>query len=109
MKGFNTVDMDDIYVSEENTILEAMQQLDKSAKKVLLVQNNRKLLATLTDGDVRRWILKMGSLDATVKDVANYNPVYLYEEQASTALRVMDEYSIDAVPIINQSRIISVC
>lgn len=106
MKGFNTVDMDDIYVSEENTILEAMQQLDKSAKKVLLVQNNRKLLATLTDGDVRRWILKMGSLDATVKDVANYNPVYLYEEQASTALRVMDEYSIDAVPIINQSRII---
>ena len=98
--------MKDICISEENTILEAMQQLDQSAKKVLFVQDKGKLLAALTDGDVRRWILNKGGLDAGVKDVANYKPIYLYEEQAFMAGQVMDEYSIDAVPIINQERLI---
>lgn len=41
-------------IEENKTILEAMQQLDKSAKKVLFVHKNGTLLAAVTDGDIRR-------------------------------------------------------
>lgn len=106
MKGSNTAGMNDTYISEGNTILEAMQKLDKSARGVLFVQDNGKLLATLTDGDVRRWILKNGSLDAKVQSAANYNPIYLYEDQKSRAAWIMNKYLIDAVPIVDKKLLI---
>lgn len=52
--------MNEVCIEEDKTILEAMKQLDTSGKKVLFVQKEGKLLASLTDGDVRRWILKKG-------------------------------------------------
>ncbi len=88
-------------IEENKTILEAMKQLDKSAKKVLFVHKNGTLLAAVTDGDIRRWILKKGDLHASVKCVANYRPKYLYESQADQASRLMKEFGIDAVPIVD--------
>ncbi|NBJ97517.1 nucleotidyltransferase [bacterium 1xD8-48] len=90
-----------IYVEENNTVLEAMELLDKNAKKVLFLQNNGVLSATITDGDIRRWILKGGDLQAEIGNVANYQPKYLYEGQESLALSMMKEYGIDAVPIVD--------
>ena len=66
-------------IDEESTMIEAMHQLDKVAKKILFVIRNDIYIATITDGDIRRWILKKGSLDAKVKDIANYNPRSLLE------------------------------
>ena len=96
----------EIYIEEDKTILEAMQQLDKSAKKVLFIQNNGILLAAITDGDIRRWILKKGDLQTPVRYVANYQPKYLYEEQANLADRTMKELRIEAIPIVNKERLI---
>ena len=98
--------MDSMYIEENKTILEAMQQLDKSAKKVLFVHNNDILLAAVTDGDIRRWILKKGDLQASVKCVANYHPKYLYEWQTDQAIRLMKEYGIDAIPIVDEKHVI---
>ncbi len=100
------MDTETIYTEENNTILEAMQLLDKNAKKVLFVQNNGVLLATVTDGDIRRWILKNGDLQAKVKNAANYEPQYLYEGQSDRALSVMKEYGIDAIPIVDAGHVI---
>lgn len=98
--------MEEAYISEQNTVLEAMQQLDRSNKEVLFVQDEGKLLAALTDGDVRRYILKKGDLNASVKFAANYNPIYLYEEQSQKAMQIMDKNLIDAIPIIDHEHII---
>ena len=65
--------MSDIYIEEDKKILDAMQQIDKSARKILFVHRDGKLLASLTDGDIRRWILKKGDIHMPVKCAANYN------------------------------------
>ena len=54
--------MIDIYIEEHKSILDAMCQLDRSGKKILFVHKDKKLLASLTDGDIRRGILKNGDL-----------------------------------------------
>lgn len=98
--------MNEMMINEDADIIEAMRQLDKNAKKVLFVHRNGVLLASVTDGDIRRWILKKGNLQAKVKEVANYQPKYLYQDQTEQASRIMRENEISAVPVVNYSRII---
>lgn len=93
----------DILINEENTMIEAMQVLDKAAKKVLFVVCEGKLTAAITDGDIRRWILKKGNLDAKVKDIANYNPKFLFEKDKASAKEYMKKYSIEALPIVDEN------
>ena len=93
--------MNEVFIEEDKSILDAMKQLNKSSRKVLFVHSEGKLLASLTDGDIRRWILKKGDLQVPIKYVANYKPKYLYEQQADQAMRTMKEYGIDVIPIVD--------
>lgn len=98
------MDIIDFLVDENSTMIEAMRLLDKAAKKVLFVTDQGKLLATITDGDVRRWVLKKGSLEAQVKDIANYNPKFLYQKDKAMAIEYMKKNHIEAVPIVDDNR-----
>ncbi len=93
--------MADIYIEENKSILDAMCQLDRSGKKILFVHRDGRLLASLTDGDIRRWILKKGDLQMSVKYAANYQPKFLYEQEEDLAARIIKDLGIDAVPIVN--------
>jgi dTDP-glucose pyrophosphorylase len=98
------LDVKDYLINEECTILEAMDYLDRAPNKVLFVIRNDELVAAITDGDIRRWILKKGKLDAKAKEIANYNPKFLMEKEKSLAKRIMNQYSIEAIPILNEKK-----
>lgn len=100
------MDTNEIYINEHNTILEAMHMLDKNAKKILFVQEQGMLRATVTDGDIRRWILRGGNLQAEISLAANYEPQYLQEDQVYLASSVMKELGIEAVPIVDEKLVI---
>jgi len=100
------VEVKDFLVDEHATVVEAMELLDKVAKKILFIASEGRLVAAITDGDVRRWILKKGSLDAKVKEVANYNPKYIHEEDRVAAKEVMRKNSIEALPVVNDELMI---
>jgi len=82
-------------------MLDAMAQLDKVARKVLFVTREGHFVAAITDGDIRRWILKKGNLDAKVMDIANYTPKFLIEHKRDSAKAFMREHSIEALPILS--------
>lgn len=99
----------DFLIDENYTMLHAMELLDKVGKKTLFVVKEGQLAAALTDGDIRRWILKKGSLDVTVKCIANYNPIFLRDKERDSAKEFMKEKAIEALPILNEeNEIISV-
>ena len=52
------MDIKDFLIDEDKSMIEAMSQLDLVAKKILFVTKNDKFVAAITDGDIRRWILK---------------------------------------------------
>ncbi|MBC3805022.1 NTP transferase domain-containing protein [Acetobacterium fimetarium] len=91
-------------IDEECSMLEAMELLDKVAKKVLFITKQDQLIAAITDGDIRRWILKKGNLDAKVKDVANYSPIYIFEKDKLSAREYMKKHSVEALPIVDENR-----
>lgn len=97
------MEVKDFLIDEENTMIEAMHQLDTVAKKVLFVIRDKKFIAAITDGDIRRWILKKGNLDAKVKEIANYNPQFLYLEEKVSAKEYMKKHAIEAIPIVDEN------
>mgnify|MGYP006094935373 FL=1 len=51
--------MKDLLIKKNNTIIEALKKIGKSAEKNLIVVDNKnKLLGILSDGDLRRAILR---------------------------------------------------
>ena len=103
------MDIKNFFLDEKATILEAMKRLDETAVKVLFVQKDGILKAALSDGDVRRWILAHGALDAEIKHAANYKPLYLKKDNAVSAPEFLKKNSIEAVPIVdNELKILDV-
>ncbi len=96
--------LEQIFVEENISVIEAMEKLDQTAKKVLFVTEGKKLLATLTDGDIRRWIIAKGALDAPIKLVANYTPVSLQEDRKSEVLAVCEKKEVDSIPIVDSEK-----
>jgi len=97
------LDVHEFLIDEEENMIKAMEQLDRISTKVLFVTKKDHFVAALTDGDIRRWILKKGNLDAKVKSIANYNPKYLYEGEKSKSKEYMKMHSIEALPIVDSS------
>lgn len=103
------MNIEQMLIHENDSVLHAMERLDAIATKVLFVEKDGKLMAALTDGDIRRWILSKGDLKAEVSKVANYKPKYLRNGDKEEALKFMRKHSIEAVPILdNFNRIINV-
>lgn len=103
------MEISDIIVDENMSIVQAMKVLDRTSKKILFVADNGILKATMTDGDIRRWILSNGNLNAKAKDVANLNPKFIFEENKEEIKKIFKDDGIIAIPVVNSEKeIISV-
>lgn len=91
-----------LILPEDKTVLEAMKQLDETGCKVLFLAPEGVLQAVLTDGDVRRYILKGGSLDAPARDMANYRPRALPISKKDEAKRFFKAWSVNALPVVDE-------
>lgn len=96
------MDIETLFIAEERSVLEAMKHLDATARQILLVADNNKLKAIITDGDIRRHLLRGGKLEEKVKDIANYNPRFIYEKDKNNSRELMKKWSILSLPVVNE-------
>ncbi|MEG1895239.1 MAG: sugar phosphate nucleotidyltransferase [Oscillospiraceae bacterium] len=102
--------IEELVIGEDTTVLAAMERLDATGRQVLLIAPNLKLQAVITDSDIRRHILKNGSLEAKVSQVANYRPKSLSIAQKSEAEEYMTKNSISCVPLLDKCGcVVEVC
>ncbi|NCQ55978.1 MAG: CBS domain-containing protein [Alphaproteobacteria bacterium] len=100
--------IEDICVLESISLHIALEKIDKSGRHILLVvDDKRRLLGTITDGDIRRSILKGSNLDQSIDSIYNKNPKYCYEGGGrQAALKIMREKGIDQIPIVNAEKVV---
>ncbi len=99
--------MDNVLIREEDSILQAMRTFDASARRtVFIVDDENKLLAALSEGDVRRYILSGGDLNKSVKEIANYNPRSIKEDERDGAREELRRRNIEGVPIVDENGIV---
>lgn len=93
-----------LLIDKSITIKDTIKALDKGAKKVVIVTEDEKLVGIVTDGDIRRWILKNGDLQENVSEVMNDSPVYLYYQCKDNAKKVMIYKSIECLPLVDDKK-----
>src|SRR5271170_3089659 len=75
-------------VPQTHTIRQAMEQLEKTEEKIIfVVDETSRLLGSLTDGDIRRWILSDGDLKAQVHRICNRKPYVAAEDYDPEQMR----------------------
>lgn len=94
-------------IGPERTIKEAIAQLNESAMQILLVAaENKKLLGTVTDGDVRRGILNDIPLSAPIERIMMRNCKTLPLAERHLASEFMEAHAISAVPLVDESGVV---
>ncbi|WP_018394633.1 nucleotidyltransferase family protein [Bacillus sp. 37MA] len=96
----------DILISPQTSIIETMKIIDQSSLQfAIVVDENAKLLGTVTDGDIRRGILKGLPLETAIEEVMNNSPVY---ERAGRKpfyyKELMRKRQLKQLPILNKSK-----
>ncbi len=92
-----------LLIAPQASLREALQQLEATERKVLFVaDDDHRLLGTLTDGDVRRWILAGGELDGRVQAACNPAPFVVTDATDREWLkREMLSRKITSVPVVD--------
>ena len=97
--------MKELLIKTNCLIVEALEVLDKTAKRCLLVVDSKnKLIGTLTDGDIRRAILKGIHFNESIVKVYFRSPTALTVNKYSKneALKIMKEASLEFLPIVDK-------
>ena len=87
--------------SEKKTIYQAIERIQKDKIKILIVtDNNNCLIGTLTDGDIRRGILKGYSLNTLIKKVTNRNPKKIADNEKYNFTKINNYIKI--IPVVDK-------
>ena len=95
--------IEDIVVSKSTSLKEALKIIDKSSKQICLVlDDSRKLLGTISDGDIRRALLNNISLDDTVESIYFENPTVVnVNDSKETILNICKIKKIHQIPVVD--------
>ena len=90
-------------VLRSDSIKSVLKTIDASSAQIaVVVGNDRKLLGTITDGDVRRGILRGVSLEDSVQAVMNSKPIFArIGETGEKLLRRMEDHLLHQIPIVD--------
>lgn len=106
--NFRSIPFDSLLVPSNLPLRECIERLDLTARQILFVHNNqKKIVGTLNDGDVRRAILTNKGLETTAYEVSNHDFFYAKEGDSETLLAsACSEKGIRHVPVLDSSNCI---
>ena len=96
--------IESLIIQADISLRDAMKKLDDTHRKILFVtQEDHTLFGSLTDGDIRRWILAEGSLEKSVRSVCNSNPFRIgVNYTLDNVKHTMLQHKIQAVPMVDE-------
>ncbi|MEW7289533.1 nucleotidyltransferase family protein [Aquimarina sp. 2304DJ70-9] len=98
-------------ISNTLTIKETLKKLNESEGRTLFVlDQNKKLIGSVSDGDVRRALLRGINIEDTVVEVANKNVRFIKQNEIDKdKINSLKEELISLIPIVNtEGKVISI-
>jgi dTDP-glucose pyrophosphorylase len=98
------VSINKFVLSSKVKLIDAISAIESSYRRLaVIVDNDRRLLGTITDGDVRRFLLAGGDLHSSVSKAMNPKPSVANENSSEEQIvNIMRKRNVMAVPIIDQ-------
>lgn len=96
-------------IYENQTVEEVLKNLSQTGFQIsLIVNKNKKLVGTITDGDLREYILLKKDLSKKCKYLMNEKPVYLKKNSSDKEIiNTMRSFKISQIPILNKDKTIN--
>lgn len=97
----------EIVLASHRTIKTAIKMINSSEFKIILViSKNKKLIGTVTDGDIRRYFLyDSGNLSNPISKIMSKKPIFSNESSSdSNILKKMVELKLNYIPIVNKNK-----
>ena len=95
----------ELLIKREATITDVLKKLKKTGLQCLIVVDKKnKYLGTITDGDIRREILKNKDFTKKIHSVYNSRSTYLTSDNfnENLALKLLQKKTINLIPIISK-------
>jgi dTDP-glucose pyrophosphorylase len=95
-----------IIIDCNSFIFQALRKLNKNDIKILFVKEKKKIVGTLTDGDIRRILLKENHTRISINNKYNKKFLFFFETKFNSekANKIMRRKQIFAAPILNYKR-----
>ncbi|MBU3658426.1 MAG: CBS domain-containing protein [Flavobacteriales bacterium] len=92
-------------ISKDATIKEALIKLNYLASDAILfvVDENKTLIGSLTDGDLRRGFIKGNTFENSILEFTQNNPAFIYENENNLEkLESFKEKKLKIIPVLNK-------
>ena len=91
-------------VGPETPLLAVIERMDSVRRKlILIVDEDRRLIGSVTDGDIRRGLMRRLGMDSPVRDVMNPDPVALRAGgPEAEAVRRLSERGVSMAPVLDR-------
>lgn len=95
-----------IMVYENTSILETIRILDESSLQIVIVVDDvNRLVGTVTDGDVRRGLIREVSLQEPITTIMNRHPIHVNKMTPLFKVKqLMSEKQLRQIPIVNEKK-----
>jgi dTDP-glucose pyrophosphorylase len=95
-----------VLISINTSVIAVIKHMDaEGLRAALVIAEDGRLLGIVTDGDIRRYLLKQASLEASVEHVMNKNPVTAsLSENREQLLMRMQSLGILHMPIVDEQQ-----
>jgi perosamine synthetase len=103
LKG-KTMDLEMLISNKNSTIKEALHCIDKNSMgATFVVEDDRKLVGVLTDGDIRRLLIDGYGLNDYIESLINRDFVYAYSYEKSSDIVSKFNDAIRIIPIVDKA------
>lgn len=95
--------IEDLTIKKDSTIIDAMQTIQRgNIKLALIIDNDFRLIGTLSDGDIRRALLQKYNLDDTIEEIINKEPTTCFvNTPIDKIIQIADAKKLHQIPIID--------
>jgi dTDP-glucose pyrophosphorylase len=104
MQNLEKFNLQDVCIANNSLIANAIQSLNKTGLQIVIVHDDKlKFLGTVTDGDIRRGLLKGLTINDSVSLIMNSNALIVAENLSKNEiLGLMRSKRIHQIPVINK-------
>lgn len=95
-----------LLVYKNYSVRQVLEALNNGAKGIVfVVDESNKLIGSITDGDIRRAILKDVSMNDSIETIIHYNPVYIEKHMTRTEIKdIFIKKAVKQLPIVNKDK-----
>jgi dTDP-glucose pyrophosphorylase len=100
------MELSQILIKPDTSILDTLKVIDNAAVEIaLVVDENKRLIGTVTDGDIRRGLIKGTKLEEPIDSLMNPSPITAgLNSTDDELLFLMTNRSIKHLPILDKNR-----